>query len=461
MGIRATKCIQTKHTTLRNYLSMNSKNIHHVIIIGAGFGGLTCARYLSKAKNVEITLIDRQNHHLFQPLLYQVATATLSAPDIARSIRSILAKQKNVKIAYQEASKIDIQTKTIHFYSGSEMNYDSLVIATGARTSFFGNNHWANHVHQMKSLSDAVKLRKSILRNLELAEQTNGSEQAKLATVIIVGGGPTGVELAGAFADLIKRNMRHNFRHFDTAKQKIILIEAQERLLTSFDPSHSEYTKHRLSKLGVDILINTMVKDISHEKVTLSNAQTIEASTIIWTAGVEATDINHTLGVETTNAGLVKVNQNLSIPDYPSVFVIGDAASCKQKNGHPVPGVAPAASQAGKHVAHIIRKYILKNNFNQTDYPDFNYKDKGSMAIIGKSAAVVKIKSWKIKGWFAWLIWLGVHVLFLVSFRNKIAVMFNWFWAYIGNVHGTRVFTSSSHTLSTQTAISNSEEENK
>ena len=420
---------------------MAHNDIHHVVIIGAGFGGLTCAKKLAKKKNVRITLLDRQNHHLFQPLLYQVATATLSSPDIARSIRGIFSNKTNVEINYDEAKRISIEDKKVHLLSGKEIAYDSLVLATGARSSFFGNDHWRKHVHQLKALNDAVGIRRHVLRNLEFAEQAKGKEQRTLSTVVIVGGGPTGVELAGAFSDLIKRNMKRNFRHFDTSQQRIILIEAQDYLLGAFDEKHSEYTEARLTKLGVEVQTNTMVSDISEDLVTLANGKTIEATTIIWTAGVEAAPINHTLGVELTRSGLVKVNPDLTIPDHPSAFVIGDAAAVLQKNGDPVPGVAPAAAQGGKHVARTLIKYKFKG---KEEYPAFRYRDKGQMAIIGKWSAVVQVKKWKVKGWFAWMIWLFIHVLFLVDFRSKIGVMFNWFWAYIFNIQGSRVFTNPS-----------------
>jgi len=413
---------------------------HHVVIIGGGFGGLACARKLAHRANVRVTLIDRRNHHLFQPLLYQVATTTLSSPDVARSLRSLFVNDERIDVIYDEAQKVSPEEKTVQLASETTLNYDSLVLATGARTGFFGNDHWAPHVHELKSLQDAVGIRKAVLRNLELADRDPGPDQELLSTVIIVGGGPTGVELAGAFSDLIKRNMKRNFKNFDTSTQRIILIEGQERLLNAFSQSHSEYTAEHLKSLGVEVLTQTFVKNIEPQQVTLQDGQVLKSATIIWTAGVEATPITQSLGAELTRNGLVKVAPDLSLPEHPSTFVIGDTAAVELPTGGYVPGVAPAATQAGEFVAEL----IATTPCDQKRDAVFQYTDKGKMAIIGKGSAIVEVKDWKTQGWFGWLIWLFVHILFLVDFRNKLGVLFHWFWAYVKNTPGTRVFTLAS-----------------
>ncbi|MDP0489913.1 MAG: NAD(P)/FAD-dependent oxidoreductase [Verrucomicrobiota bacterium JB023] len=420
---------------------MSSETVKHVVIIGGGFGGLACAKQLSRREQFRVTLIDRRNHHLFQPLLYQVATATLTAPDIARSLRGMFGDKDWVETLYDEACGIDLDEKTVALASGNVLDYDVLVMATGARTSFFGNDHWAEHVHELKSLNDAIGIRKHVLRNLEFADQCSGPEQEKLATVVIVGGGPTGVELAGAFCDLVKRNMKRHFRRFDTNRQKIILVEGQDRLLTPYSPELSQYTEEQLTKLGVEVRTGSLVSDIQPGKVILDGKEELEAATIIWAAGVQATALTRQIkpAPELVGPGLVKVDPDLSIPGYPSAFVIGDCASMVS-DGERVPGVAPAAVQAGEHVARLIATTPLDQKRNHP----FKYNDKGKMAIVSKGSAVVEVKDSKIKGWLGWMMWLFVHVLFLVDFRNKLGVLIHWFWAYVKNVPGTRVFTTAS-----------------
>ena len=410
----------------------------HVVIIGAGFGGLACARKLSKEGGIKVTLIDRRNHHLFQPLLYQVATSTLTAPNIARSIRSLFGKDEEVDVVYDQVKNIDLECHKVLFQSGAQLPYHSLVIATGARTSFFGNDHWAEHVFQLKSLSDAFEIRKRVLRNLELVDRDPQLEKEELSTVVIVGGGPTGVELAGAFSDLIQRTMAKSFRNTDMTRQRIILLEGQDRLLTPFHPEQSDYTRKRLEKSGVEVRTESIVLDIQPNLVTLKDGETIPAAAIIWTAGVEATSITRDLGVELTRNGQVKVIPDLSVPGHPQVFVIGDAAAVFQKDGSPVPGVAPAATQEGLYVA----KRIITPD-SSTSEP-FRYVDKGKMAIVGKGSAIVDIRDWRTEGILGWFIWLFIHVLFLVDFRSKAAVLINWFWAYVRNMPGSRVFTTAS-----------------
>ena len=420
---------------------MSKDNIQHVVVIGAGFGGLTCAKKLAKRKNVKVTLIDKQNHHLFQPLLYQVATTTLSTSDIARSIRGLFAKQENVNVVYNEVKSIELSDKSVTFTSGDKLSYDSIVIATGARTSFFGNNHWAQYVHQLKSLNDAMGIRQEVLRNLDLANQSPESEQQLLSTVVIIGGGPTGVELAGSFSDLIKRSLKRDFRKFDCTKQRIVLLEGQDRLLGAYAEDHSEYTKQRLVDLGVDVRTSTMVEDIKDRQVILKGGEVIDAGVIIWGAGVEAHLMLQSLGVELARGGYVVVEKDLSVPGYPEAFVIGDTAAIDDGNGGKLPGVAPVAIQGAEHVARLISTRPL--NADPSERDAFKYKDKGKMAIVGKGAAIVQVDKWKFEGWFAWLIWLFIHLVFLVDFRSKVGVLLSWFWSYMFKAPGSRVYPAS------------------
>ncbi|MCW1885569.1 NAD(P)/FAD-dependent oxidoreductase [Luteolibacter flavescens] len=407
----------------------------HVVIIGAGFGGLSCARHLAGRPGIRVTIVDRRNHHLFQPLLYQVATSTLTAPDISRSIRTIFDRDENIAVLYEHVESVDLATRSLTMASGGRLEFDKLVIATGSRASFFGNEAWAPHVLQLKSLSDAFEIRKRVLRNLELADRAEPERQAVLGCVVIIGGGPTGVELAGAFSDLIQRTMRRSYRGYDTRRQRIILLEARDRLLGTFDRAQSDYARRRLEKLGVTVRLGAMVSGIEDQRVTLADGEVLEAGAIIWTAGVEATALTRTLGVGLTRAGLIQVEEDLSLPGHPDAYAIGDTAAAMTPDARPVPGVAPAAVQAGKHVG----QQILRG----TREP-FRYLDKGSMAIIGKNAAVVDAAGMRLHGWPAWLIWLLVHVLFLAGFRSKSGVLVSWFWAYIHDKPGSRVFTTAS-----------------
>ena len=412
-----------------------------VVIIGAGFGGLACARKLAGKTGVKIILVDRRNHHLFQPLLYQVATSTLSAPDIARSTRSLFDEEDQVDIIYDQVDDIQLPQNTLVFSSGKTLAYDFLVIATGVRTSFFGNDHWAEHVFQLKSLSDAIGIRKRVLRNLDLYDRNgdrNDVDQEELSTVVIVGGGPTGVELAGAFSDLIRRTLAKSFRNSDMRKQRIILLEGQGRLLTPFHERQSRYTQEKLEDCGVEVRTNCMVQNIEENKVTLKDGDTITAGTIIWAAGVEGTSITQKLGAEMTRNGQVKVAPDLSVPGHPNAYVIGDAAAVYEFDGSLVPGVSPAAIQGGRYVAQRILKP------RKLDEDPFEYFDKGKMAIVGKGSAVVDVRDWRVNGIIGWFIWLFIHLIFLVDFRSKLGVLINWFWAYIHNKPGSRVFTEAS-----------------
>ncbi len=418
-----------------------------VLIIGGGFGGLACAQQLMNDPKFDVTLIDRQNHHLFQPLLYQVATASLAATDIARSLRGILEKAENVKVLLDEIDSIDPKTNTArskdHVYE-----FDYLVLATGVRTSFFGKDEWRDKVFCMKALADSYAIRKRVLKALETAELCKDPvERQKLMTIAIVGGGPTGVELAGAFAELMNRALQTNFQSIDTSKMRTVIIEAAPRLLMPFPEDHSAYTKAHLEKLGVEVKVNTMVTDVREGQLELKSGEIIDAHTIIWAAGMEATRLTQCFDAPKDRAGRLTVEKDLSIPGSPNIFAVGDICDLIDAADKRVPGVAPAAAQMGRHVADVMRDDLKMQGkkFSEAKYgtrPKFTYWDKGMMAIIGRSAAVMKAGNLKGQGWFAWMAWLFIHILFLVGFRNKIAVLIGWAYSYIGSKPGARVFTS-------------------
>jgi NADH dehydrogenase len=418
---------------------MADPEVKKVVIIGGGFAGLECAKQLANKPTFEVTLIDRTNHHLFQPLLYQVATATLPSHDIARSLRSILADAENITVLMDEVTDIDSEGKSVHGKSGKIYDYDTLVVAAGAKTGYFGNDHWAEHTIGMKTLAEAYEIRETVLKNLETAELIDDeAERERLMTIAIVGGGPTGVELSGAFVELIQRSMNRNFRRIDTSKLKVILIEAGPRLLPPYEEESSAYTKKRLQNLGVEVLTGTMVTDIKEGQVITKDG-TIEAGTILWAAGVQGESIVAKLPAEVNRAGKVTPEPCLSLPNHPEIFVAGDVTFMKDIKGVPVPGVAPAASQMGRFIGKLLVKEAIPGNADQ-EREGFEYWDKGSMAIIGKSHAVVEFGKIQLKGFVAWLAWLFIHILFLVDFRSKLSVFIHWLWNYVTDAPGVRVF---------------------
>jgi NADH dehydrogenase len=407
-----------------------------LLIIGGGFAGLECARKLANDDRFEITLVDRTNHHLFQPLLYQVASASLAAPDIARSIRQILAHAGNVTVLMDEISSIDTAAKQAIGSSGAVYPYDILLLAAGARTGYFGRDEWARHTLGLKSLADAQNIRRTVLSNLERAELTDcPGERARLMTIAIVGGGPTGVELAGAFADLVHRSLKSNFRRIDTSQLKIILIEGSAHILEAYHPDQCDYARKRLEKLGVEVRNNTRVTDVRAGVIQFKDGSTLEAAAIIWAAGIAANPLAASLGVATDRGGRVTPNPDLSIPGHPEVFVAGDLVSLKDSEGAVVPGVAPAAVQMGAHIAGILKAEAA----GESRRPAFRYFDKGMMAIIGKNHAVVKSGGVELQGFIAWLAWLFVHIMFLIGFRNKLAVLLGWAYAYLVNTPEARI----------------------
>ena len=413
--------------------------VKKVVIIGGGFAGLECAKQLANKPTFEVTLIDRTNHHLFQPLLYQVATATLASHDIARSLRSILADAENITVLMDEVTEIDADGKAVHGKSGHIYGYDTLVVAAGAKTGYFGNDHWAEHTLGMKTLAEAYDVREPVLKNLEKAELSDDEEERKrLMTIAIVGGGPTGVELSGAFVELIKQSMKRNFRRIDTSQLKVILIEAGPRILPPYQEESSEYAQKRLERLGVEVKTSTMVTDIQAGKLITKDGE-IEAGTILWAAGVQAEGIVAKLPVEANRAGKVTPEASLALPGYPEIFVAGDVTFMKDAKGVPVPGVAPAASQMGRFIGKLLVSEAIPGN-EGLERPGFVYWDKGAMAIIGRSHAVVEFGKIQLKGFVAWMAWLFIHILFLVDFRSKVSVFLHWLWSYVSNTPGVRVF---------------------
>ena len=422
---------------------------NRVLIIGGGFAGLECARTLAGDSRFAVTLVDRTNHHLFQPLLYQVATASLAAPDIARSIRQILADAPNVTVLMDEIVSIDTSERCANGSSGTRYDFDYMLLAAGARTSYFGKSEWAAHTLSLKSLADAQGVRRTVLSNLEHAElTTDQAERRRLMTVAIVGGGPTGVELAGAFADLVHRSLRTNFRRIDTSKLRIILIEGSQRILEAFDEDQSEYTRQRLKSLGVEVWTGMRVDDVKKGMLHFTDGSSLESEAIIWAAGVEAQPLTAMLGVPLADrAGRVTPNGDLSLPGFPSIFVAGDLVRMKDANDVPVPGLAPAATQMGRHVAKVI---IEEKRLEASSMADkklelrahFRYLDKGFMAIIGKNHAVVKAGKIKMQGLLAWFAWLFIHIAFLIGFRNRLSVLLGWAFAYIRDNPEARIIVN-------------------
>jgi NADH:ubiquinone reductase (H+-translocating) len=419
----------------------------HIVVLGGGFGGLNLAKSLKNA-HANITLIDRQNHHLFQPLLYQVATTTLSSVEIAKPLRSILSDQENICVHLGKVEAIDLKTRTV-ILSDRTVNYDYLIIAMGGVTSYFGHPEWAENAPGLKTINDALRIRREILFAFEQAElSSNAEEIKKLMTIVIVGGGPTGVELAGACKELGRFVMRHDFRKIDPTKVRVILIEAADRILMHLPRDLSASAQRQLEDIGVEVRLNTMVKDIKRETVIVSHKEkpdaleTLEAASVVWAAGVGANPITRTLGVDIDRAGRIKVNPDLTVPGHPEVFAIGDIAFILNKNGTPVPGVSPAAIQMGQYVAKIIESELADKHLRPDQRDPFKYWDKGTMATIGHSRAVAMVGWFKCSGFIAWVMWLAVHILFLVGFTNKLTVVIRWVWAFFTRRQGARVITA-------------------
>jgi NADH dehydrogenase len=405
-----------------------------IVVLGAGFGGLTFCQSF-KHPGAEILLVDRQNHHLFQPLLYQVATAGLSAPEIAQPIRAIFHDRPEIQVRLGTVEDIRTGTREV-IVDGKSERYDYLVFALGGRTSYFGHPEWAEFAPGLKSLEDAHRIRREVLDAFERAENTDDeAERRRLMTLVVIGGGPTGVELAGALIELSRQVLRRDFRRIDPTQSRVILIEGSPRLLAQFPEELSQNARETLEKMGVEVRTETRVKDLQRGKVLLPDGTVIEAENILWAAGVSASALTAKLGAPLDRAGRVLVKPDLSLPDHPEVFVIGDACSIVDCDGQIVPGVSPAAIQEAKHVSRI----ILDELEGHPARPPFDYWDKGSMATIGRSAAVAKMGPIQFTGFLAWIAWLVVHLLFLVGFRNKVAVLWQWFYSYLTYRRGARI----------------------
>ncbi len=405
-----------------------------VVILGAGFGGLAAATALANSP-FDVTLVDQHNYHLFQPLLYQVATAGLSPADIASPIRAIMRDARNVNVVLAKVSGIDAGRREV-LAEGRHIAFDHLIVATGAQHAYFGHDEWATSAPGLKTIDDATYLRRRILLAFEKAEaEADPAERARLLNFVVVGGGPTGVEMAGAIAELAKRALARDFRSIDPREARIVLVEAAPRLLTPFDPSLSEAARLSLEQLGVEVRLGAGVTRCDPCGVRLG-PETIEARTIVWGAGVMASPAGRWLGVETDRAGRVKVGPDLTVPGNPNIFVIGDVACAVGADGKPLPGVAPVAKQQGQYVAAV-----LKARRDGKALPPFRYRDFGAMATIGRKRAVAQIGAVKLAGFPAWLLWSLAHIYFLIGFRNRLAVVLSWGWSYITFQRGTRLIT--------------------
>lgn len=421
---------------------MNTKpeNPPHIVLIGAGFGGLNFCKSLPRGI-ARVTVVDRTNHHLFQPLLYQVATAGLAVPDVAQPIRSILHDRRDITVLMDEVTGIDVAARRVTCRTTS-LQYDYLVVAAGGHTSYFGHTEWEKHAPGLKSIDDAVRIRREILGSFEKAETIDDPvEQRRLLTTVVIGGGPTGVELAGAFAELQRHVLAGDFRRVNLRLARVILIEGSNNVLGSYSDALSASARKQLEDLGVSVWVGTRVLEIREGEVELQGGDTIRAGNIIWAAGVGASPLAGMLGAETDKAGRVSVLPDLSIKDRPEVFAIGDMVTIKNADGTPVPGICPAAIQMGKHTARVLAREIKTRSKGETPPPrrPFSYFDKGAMATIGRRRAIAQIRKLEVSGILAWLMWLFVHLVFLVGFRNKISVLTSWFYSYLAYKRGARV----------------------
>jgi len=395
----------------------------HVVIVGGGFGGLWATRALA-GSDVRITLVDRRNHHLFQPLLYQVATAGLSSPDIAAPLRHILRNQRNVEVRLGEVVGIDTGARTVSLVEGDTLSYDYLLLASGATHAYFGHEEWSADAPGLKTLDDALAIRRRLLLAFERAEACEDPAQRDAwLNFAVVGGGPTGVELAGTLAEIARHTLNREFRNIDPSHARVRLIEAGPRVLASFPESLSEKARRQLEKLGVEVVTGTPVNAIDANGYTLGDTF-VPSRTVLWAAGVAASPLGALLGVQRDRAGRVPVEADLSVPGHPDIFIAGDLASVQQ-DGKPVPGIAPAAKQMGAHAAAAIKARLAAK-----PTPAFRYRDFGNLATIGRMAAVVDLHGFRISGLIAWWFWLAAHVFFLIGFRNRLIVLLNWAWSY-------------------------------
>jgi NADH:ubiquinone reductase (H+-translocating) len=409
-----------------------------VLIVGAGFGGLYCARALRKVP-VDITVIDRRNFHLFQPLLYQVATAALSPADIASPIRTVLRSQRNAEVWLGEVLEVDVDGRRVLLADGAAVGYDYLVLATGATHAYFGRDDWAPLAPGLKTIEDATEIRRRFLLAFETAEREMDPEaRRRLLTFVIVGAGPTGVELAGAMSEIARQVMPGDFRSIDTAATRIVLVEGLDRVLPLYPPELSEKARLQLGRLGVEVRTDSRVTGITAEAVNIGD-EVIAAGNVFWAAGVAASKLGAALGVPIDRAGRVLVEPDCSVPGHPEIFVVGDLAATVTADGTPVPGVAQGALQMGRHAARQVMA-----DLRGAPRAAFEYRDRGDLATIGRAAAVARLKSMKLSGFPAWLIWVVVHIMYLIGFRNRVLVMLQWGWAYLTYHRGIRLITGDS-----------------
>jgi NADH dehydrogenase len=406
-----------------------------VVVIGAGFAGINAAKALAKAP-VDVTVVDRKNHHTFQPLLYQVALAVLSPAEIASPVRTVLRRSHHTEVLLGEVSGFDLQKRLVRL-DGLELPYDYLIVGAGATHAYFGHPEWEEFAPGLKTLEDAIEIRRRVLMAFETAErEVIAGRKCPPLTFVVVGGGPTGVELAGAIADIAGHHLKNEFRAIDPRQSKIILLEGGPRVLPVYPEDLSASAQRQLESMGVEVRTNAMVTSIEADSVSIGKEK-IPAAVILWGAGVSASPLGKMLGVPTDRAGRVVVQPDLTVPGYPEVFVVGDLASAKRRNGQPVPGVAPAAIQMGKFVARQIKRTVEGQPREQ-----FEYLDKGNLATIGRSHAIADFPGKiHISGYIAWLSWLFIHLFFLIGFRNRFFVMIEWAWAYITYNHGARLIT--------------------
>ena len=408
----------------------------HVVIIGGGFAGLAAARALGHAP-VRVTLLDRRNHHVFQPLLYQVATAALSPGDIAGPIRSILRRQRNTRVLLAEAAGIDVAARTITLADGEVLPYDYLILAAGGQTTYFGHEAWARTAPGLKTIEDALEIRRRVLSAYEAAErEPDPARRRALLTFVVVGGGPTGVELAGALAEIARYTLKGDFRSIDTKQARVVLLERGPRLLATYPASLSASAARQLARLGVEVRPGVLVTDVSPEGVTLGGGEVIPAATVLWAAGLAASSLTATLGAPLDQAGRVVVEPDLSLPGHPEVYVAGDAMAYLHQRAQPLPGVAPVAMQSGRTAARNILRQVRGQPTRR-----FHYVDKGNLAIIGRRAGVADFGWLRLSGLASWLLWLGVHLWYLIGFDNRLLVFTQWAWAYFTHQRGARLIT--------------------
>jgi len=409
---------------------------HRVVIVGGGFAGLQLAKDL-QSPDISITMIDRRNHHLFQPLLYQVATTVLATSEIAWPIRSVFRNREEVSTLLAEVTGVDTKTRKVHLRDGPAIDYDTLVLATGARHAYFGHDEWEPYAPGLKTLEDATTIRRRLLLAFEQAElETDPALRKALLTFSIIGAVPTGVELAGIIAELAHRTLVKEFRTIDTSTARIILVEAGPRILPVFPPSLSDYAEKSLTKMGVEVRTGTPVTACDARGISIGDEQ-VASRTVIWAAGVQASKAAEWVGAEQDRAGRAMVEPDLTVKGHPEIFIVGDTALVKTADGKPVPGIAPAAKQQGKYVAKVIKARFA----NRAAPGPFRYRHLGNLATIGPSAAVIDFGSLRLKGWIAWWIWGLAHIYFLIGTRSRLAVALSWLWVFISGQHSARLIT--------------------